>query len=191
MDETTARTVRLPAPIIRGTVSSRTLSDIVRPRDEAYENMFKSGQDTVGSFYLPPFQRGSAWTSTQAARLVESIHLGIAIGGIVVSNCGAVVRTPDGDRFPDQADWLIDGQQRLRSISRYLDDDLTVFAGTQGEHRYGELSRPQQRAFMATTMGFVMLEPEDTATLARIYDLLNFGGTAHREDERASGAPTG
>lgn len=190
----TERTIDLPAPLLSGNVSSRCVEDIMRERPVRDEAMFKPGQEQLGYFYLPPFQRPPSWTATQSARLVESLHLGITIGSIVVTDMGEPRRIRIGDetveRFPDDADWLIDGQQRLRGLRAYLNDELTVFAGTPGEHRFGELSVRQQRRFLNYNVGFVKLDRMPVEELARIYDLLNFGGTPHTEDQRASGQAT-
>lgn len=186
----TDRVIELPPPLISGTTSSRCIEDIMRPRPERDESMFKPGQEQLGHFYLPPFQRPPSWTPTQSARLVESLHLGITIGSIVVTDSGEASRVRIGDkvveRFPDEADWLVDGLQRLRAIRSYLADELTVFAGTPSEHRFSELSQRQKRRFLGYTVGFIKLDRVPLEEIARIYDLLNYGGTAHTEDQRAS-----
>lgn len=190
----TDRIIELPNPLLRGNTTTRCISDIMRVREPSYEHMFKQGQEQLGHFYIPPFQRPPVWTETQSRRLIESVHLGISIGAIAVSDCGGTIRVKQGnkivERFPDEADLLIDGQQRLRAISRYLNNDLTVFVGTPAEHRFEELDRPQQRRFLNTSIGYIILEPAPMDELKRIYDLMNFGGTAHTEDQRASDQDT-
>ena len=187
--------VPLPPHIIRGMTSSRSIEEIMRTREPQYESMFAPGQEQLGHYYLPPFQRPSVWTETQAVRLIESVHLGISIGGIVVSDCGNTIRVPNGDgttreQFPETADWLIDGQQRMRALRRYLSDDLTVFRGKPYEHRWSDLSKRQQRRFNGVSMGYTILEPTSREDLAKLYDLLNFGGTKHVDDQRASDQET-
>jgi len=185
----TDHAIQLPYPILRGSPSTRCIEDIMRPREPQYEKLFKPGQEQLGHYYLAPFQRPAVWTEQQAARLIESIHLGISIGGIVVSDCGNVTRAVvDGqtvETFPDTADLIIDGQQRMRSLARYLANELTVFAGTPAEHRFDDLERVQKRRFMGTGIGITILEAMDMASLAELYDRLNFGGTPHTEDQRA------
>lgn len=174
--------IELPQPLLRGSVSARCIGDITRKREPDFENLFEPGQETLAHFYLPPFQRPPVWTDEQSARLIESLHLGISIGGIVVSGAG---RIQANGRFAHTADWLIDGQQRLRAITRYLADDLVVFVGTPHEHRYSDLDRPQQRHFEDKPIGYTEIDEFDEHALRLIYDRLNFGGTAHTEDQRA------
>ena len=135
------------------------------------------------------------WTEAQSQRLIESIHHGISIGSIAVSDSNRTIHVVvDGkrvERFPDTCDLLVDGQQRLRAIRRYLDNDLAVFVGTPHEHRFEDLSMRQRRRFTGTSLGYIVLESAPMDELRRIYDLMNFGGTAHTEDQRASTQATG
>lgn len=182
--------VTLPEPMIRGTQSARGIEDVMRTRNPDHEHLFHPGQKTIGHFYLPPFQRPAVWSDAQSARLIESIHLGISIGSIVVSGCRNVEKVvEDGvtvERFPIDSDWLIDGFQRLNAIRRYMDDDLAVFDGTPHEHRWSDLSPVQRRRFGNTNFGFITLGETDVEGLKLIYDLMNFGGTAHTQDQRAT-----
>lgn len=188
--------VDLPqAPYRAKSTGARCIEEIMRTRREEHEYLFKPGQEHLGYYYIPPFQRPPKWTATQSARLIESVHMDISIGTIVVSDCGDTTRTMvDGvvvERFPDSADWLIDGQQRLRALKAYLDDSLTVFVGTPHEHRWSDLSKIQKRRFMSKSVGYVVLDAMPVEDLARVYDLMNFGGTPHEEHERASSQATG
>lgn len=187
-------TVVLPEAAFRASTSQRCLEEVATDRDARYEHLFRPGQETLGRFFLAPFQRPAVWTDSQSARLIESVHLGISIGSIVVSDCGSVSKVRVGDdvveRFPETAEWLIDGQQRLRAVVRFLADDLVVFAGTPSEHRFSDLSEVQRRRFMNHTIGFIRLEPMPRGRLAEVYDLLNFGGTPHEAHQRASDQAT-
>jgi hypothetical protein len=174
--------VDLPKEIIRGIVSSRCIEDFMRSREPDYENMFHPGQEILGHYYVAPFQRPAVWSEEQSAKLIESVYLGISIGGIVVSTEGKVEK--DG-KFSKEADWIIDGQQRMRAIKRYLDNDLVVFKGTPHEHKWEDLERPQKRRFLMTSVGFTRLDEADEESLRELYDRLNFGGTNHTEDQRA------
>lgn len=102
-------TVTLPQPLIRGTTSSRCISDLMRPREPEYEKMFEGGiqgLEHLAHFYVAPFQRPAVWTNDQKRKLVESVHLGISIGSIVVSAEGK--EDPETGRFPLSADLLLD-----------------------------------------------------------------------------------
>ena len=179
-------TVTLPQPLIRGTTSSRCISDLMRPREPQYEKMFEGGiqgLEHLAHFYVAPFQRPAVWTDDQKRKLVESVHLGISIGSIVVSAEGK--EDPVTGRFPLSADLVIDGQQRLRALKAYRDEGLSIFVGTPHEHRWGDLDRVQKRRFDGVPIGYIQLDHFDMDALKEIYNRLNFGGTAHTEDQRA------
>lgn len=175
--------ISLPKPIIRGNTSARCISDLMRPRPVEYEHMFHPGQEQLGHYYLAPFQRPPVWTDEQSARLIESVHLGISIGSFVVS--GSAPYNRKENRYPYTSDWIIDGQQRMRALKKYLDDDLTVFLGTPYEHHWGQLSISQQRGFKMVPVGFIELTTSNEDELRDIYDRLNFGGVSHTEEQRA------
>lgn len=145
--------------------------------------MFHPGQEQLGHYYLASFQRPPVWSDEQSARLIESVHLGISIGSFVVSGPGR--HDPKSNMYPYTSDWIIDGQQRMRALRKYLDDELTVFVGTPYEHRWSQLSKPQQRGFNMVPVGFIELTTESEDELRDIYDRLNFGGVAHTEEQRA------
>ena len=180
-------TVTLPEPLIRGTTSSRTISDLMRDREPRYESMFEAsnqGLKTLGHFYIPPFQRPVVWTIEQQRRLVESIWLGISIGSIVVSAEGEMDKATG--KYALSADLLLDGLQRLTSLKAYMQEGMRIFVGTQHEHCYEDLDLPQQRRFRNTPLGYITIDRDfDMEALKEIYNRLNFGGTAHTEDQRA------
>jgi len=174
--------IQLPKPLLRGTTSSRSISDLMREREPKYETMFAPNQEKLGHYYIPPFQRPAVWTKEQSAKLIESVHLGIAIGAVVVSNEGQY----RNGKYSPTADWIIDGQQRMRAIDAYLKDELTVFVGTPSEHVFSQLDKPQKRRFTGTPVGFIVLDNCSEELLREIYNRMNFGGTDHTEDQRAS-----
>jgi len=173
--------ITLPDPLIRGTVSARCISDIMSERDPRYEKSFAPGQEILGGYYIPPFQRPAVWTTDQSRKLIESIWLGLPIGSIIVSGADLTM----GETFPHTADWIIDGQQRMRALDAYLKKGLTVFVGTPHEHRYDDLERPQQRRLLSTAVGFILLEEANEDALREIYNRLNFSGTHHSADQMA------
>lgn len=179
--------VILPKPLLRGTETTRSIQDIMRKREPEYEHMFHGadeGLEHLAHFYIPPFQRPAVWTVEQKQRLIESMWLGISIGKIAVSAEGRFDHRTG--KYSPAADYLIDGQQRLRAIKSYLEEGLRVFVGTSSEHCWNDLSIVQRRRFNGISVGMVMIEDDfDLDALKETYNRLNFGGTAHTEDQRA------
>ena len=178
--------IQLPEPLFRGRSSALMVSEMVRTRDEhedlGYEG-HHAGYEKVGAYFVPPFQRPAVWSPEQQRRLVESLHLNISIGSIVVT--GSNDADPVTGRAAITCELLIDGQQRLRALTAYMHSGLRIFLGTPYEHCWDELDVTQQRLFRSKPVGYIEIEEGDMETLRELYNRLNFGGTAHTEDQRA------
>lgn len=178
---------RLPGQLLHGYSSSRSIEDIFmtrgqRPDDS--DDMWDPGQEAIGRFFLPPFQRPPVWTAEQNVRLVESLLLGISIGSIVVVD-SLNMEMQNANLFAKTDRWLLDGQQRLRAIRGYLDNEFAVFTGTPCEHRYSDLNEVELRRVRGFDISVIRVHTTDEALCRDIYDRLNFGGTPHTEDQRA------
>jgi hypothetical protein len=128
------------------------------------------GLRTVLGWLLPPWQRGFVWTDDQCVSFIESIWRGIPLGTYTINMAF-------GSRFDG---WLIDGQQRMRALERYLADELPVFG-----YRWSEITEVDRRMFGSFIWNYYETRSDDEVYLRSYYNLMNFGGTAHKEDERA------
>lgn len=134
------------------------------------ENIF--GYREVMGFFLPSWQRGSVWTESQKIALMESAWKGINIGTFTYNVAGI------GSPYDNL---LIDGQQRMQALQDYIEDKFPVFG-----YRYSETTVVDRRMFeMSTHFNSYRTQSEDETFLREYYNLMNFGGTAHNEDERA------
>ena len=61
-----------------------------------------------GKVYLPSFQRNYVWKKKQASKFIESLLLGLPVPGIFLY------------KDKDEKLLIIDGYQRIESISRYF-----------------------------------------------------------------------
>ncbi|KSQ21715.1 hypothetical protein APB26_32560 [Pseudomonas aeruginosa] len=127
---------------------------------------------------LPPWQRPFVWSAEQQIRYVEGIFLGLGTGTYVVNG-----REYDGDENVHMSGWLIDGQQRITSISRFIKGDLAIF----DDLRYSDLSiADRRRRFDNVVFPCIELEYQpDEERLIELYLRLAFGGVAHTEADRA------
>ncbi len=134
------------------------------------ENIF--GYREVMGFFLPSWQRGSVWTEGQKIALLESAWKGVNIGTFTynVAACGS-----------PYDNLLIDGQQRMLALQDYIEDKFPVFG-----YRYSEVTDVDRRMFeISTHFSSYRTNSEDEQFLREYYNLMNFGGTAHKDDERA------
>lgn len=130
-----------------------------------------NGRRTVLEFILPEWQRGFVWTQDQSVALIESIWRGIPIG-----TYSFVLKA--GSPFDG---YLVDGQQRMYALEQYVTNKFPVFGAT-----YSELSSTDRRRFMMSHFPCYTIERDvDEKYLREYYNLLNFGGVNHTEQDRA------
>jgi hypothetical protein len=76
--------------------------------------------------------------------------------------------------------WLIDGQQRLTSLARFVDGDFAVFG-----IRWPELSAADKRRIKNQTFSaFVLCDPTEEQAV-RLHKLLVYGGVPHQQKDKA------
>lgn len=121
-------------------------------------------------FKIPDFQRPLVWTREQKIKLIESLWVGIPIGTYTVNESN----NPDFDRL------LIDGQQRINAIKEYVNDVFPAYGLF-----YSECDRIEKRRFNNCQFPCYITQSDDIEYLKNYYNLMNFGGTAHKESERA------
>lgn len=130
------------------------------------------GLRVVMGYFLPEWQRGLVWSEAQKIALIESAWRGLSIGTYTFN------RAPTGHKFDDL---LIDGQQRMNAIQDYLDDKFKVFG-----FLWSEVTEVDRRIWeMTTHFNSYITETTDEKYLRAYYNMMNFGGVAHKESERA------
>lgn len=131
------------------------------------------GYREVMGYFLPPWQRGLVWTKEQNVRLIESLWLGLSIGTYTFNRSNVFGGPLDN--------LLIDGQQRMNALQMYLEDRFPVFG-----YRWSEVTEVDRRLFeYSTHFNSYITETEDEQYLRDYYNMMNFGGVAHKESERA------
>lgn len=128
---------------------------------------------------LPPWQREVVWSEAQQVRFIEGIFLGLGTGYYVVHGLDWEI---DGTRKP-MSGWLLDGQQRLTAIDRFVKNEFAIFDNI----RYDDLDvATRRRRFLHVNFPCqeIPYQP-DEARLKELYDRLNFGGTPHTAQDRA------
>lgn len=133
---------------------------------------YLTGGRSVMGYNLPIWQRPFVWTQAQSAHLIESVWLGLNIGTYTFN------RSHENPEFDNL---LIDGQQRLKAIQDYLSGVFPVFG-----HHWFDLDRVDQRSFESRHFHCFITSSTDEEYLRNYYDMMNFGGTAHDEKQRAT-----
>jgi len=137
-----------------------------RGEEEAY------GRRVVMGHALPTWQRPLVWSEDQMISFIESAWRGLNLGTYSLN------QLLDGSALDNL---LIDGQQRMYAIERYLFDRFPVFGW-----RWSQVTETDRRIWEQTvSFGCYVTQSDDEDYLRSYYNLLNFGGTAHLESERA------
>lgn len=181
--------MRIPAAIDQGRDYQCAISALHAHYKEFLELKASGGElDTdiaeryVCGYPIPPFQRELVWTNDQEIAFIESIWLGLPIGTYNIhkmewSHDSKLKRGISAEKF---SGWLIDGQQRLNTIERYWNDEFKVF-----DLYWSELERVEVIRFKNTKFPYFESSLWDEGKIRTLYNLMAFGGTSHKESERA------
>ena len=178
--DTNPTTYLMPQPLLRATSMNFTLDHIEHSTDSRKEKVYWGEDDGpwLCGFRLPPFQRPAVWSCAQQVRFLESAWLGLHLGTYVVNRVDRWDHRLDKPHHMDL--WLIDGQQRLRALSAYWQDEFPIFG-----HVWSALDKAERRRFGSYTFTQSVVHVEDEALARELYNRMNFGGTPHVEGQRA------
>ncbi|MDI4633839.1 DUF262 domain-containing protein [Pelomonas sp. V22] len=121
-----------------------------------------------GSVFVPSFQRRYVWTDPQASRLIESLIIQCPVPVIYLN------------QEPDERLSVIDGNQRLTSISRYLNNEfplkgLTAYPELDGNRFHQLDSRMQRHIINRTLRCIVILKDTHPQVKFDVFERLNTG----------------
>lgn len=134
-----------------------------------------TGRRVMG-FKLPEWQRAESWSVEQSQRFIESAWLGVSLGTYMVN---LTFKSRAADLV------LLDGQQRLRAIERYLADEFPICGEDGQAYFWSQLTDEEQAQFLRIPFPWNESSYHTDADLRSAYNRHNFGGTPHRADERA------
>ena len=169
------KTRLMPERFHMGTNLSTTMSHAIGQWQRATENPDQENPhngSTIMGFVLPHWQRDSVWSEAQMVSFLESAWRGVPLGTYSYNRCDLGLALDN---------LLIDGQQRMIALQRYLEDGFAVFG-----HRWSEVTVLDRRAFeYSTSFPCYETQSTDEQWLRDYYNRMNFGGTAHKKEERA------
>jgi hypothetical protein len=152
------------------------------PADFTLEVLWQKWKN--GDIKIPTFQRQFVWKLSQASKLIESFLVGLPVPAIFLHT----------DRA-SQKFFVIDGQQRLRSIFYFFEGyfgeekkgrrQVFQLTGLSEKSRFygstfAELSEQDQARFKNSVLrAFIVqqLDPTDDTSIYHIFERLNTGGT--------------
>lgn len=167
---------QLPAQLLSGTASPRTISSLW---EESGVEATSGDERMLLSLVLPPWQRPSVWDVERQRAFIEGILLGFPPGAIVTVEPDWTTGDGGSAVVKPGSNWIIDGQQRVTAIRDFIEGRLTVFDGL----RYGDLPRREQlRRFDRIVLTRIVLPSStDEETLKSLYRRMNYGGVTHTQ----------
>ena len=166
------------------------------PADYTLETLHQKWRS--GDIKVPKFQRGYAWSTSQASKLIESFMMGLPVPPVFLSA---------GD---DERSTVIDGMQRLATVFSYLDgrypDDsphrgkrFRITGINESSRLYGktfwDLCGGDQRRLKNTVLRATIVTQNgpkgDDSGMREVFERLNAGGTSLAAQEVRSGLYAG
>lgn len=122
--------------------------------------------------FMPEYQREYKWSLKQQSEFIESVLTNLPIPYIYVAD------VLDGDN--EGRIEIIDGSQRIRTISRFINNQLTLEGLTLvpelNGFKFKDLNGPRQLRFKRKTIRFIELLDVDEEARRQIFYRLNSGG---------------
>ena len=137
--------------------------------------------------YMPDYQREYKWSIKQQSEFIESVMIDLPIPYVYVAD---VSEGENEGRLE-----IIDGSQRIRTISRFLNnlfalEQLTLIPELNG-FKFKDLTGPRQLRFQRKTIRFIELLDVDEEARRQIFYRLNSGGTKLKDMEVRYGTNDG
>jgi len=131
--------------------------------------------DDTNELFIPDYQREMTWDDARQSKFIESVLLGLPIPYILASD---IVDEMNEARLE-----IIDGAQRIRTLARFLNNELKLenlekLKKLNG-FKFADLPLLRQRRFKRTTLRMIQLtERTDEDTRRDVFERINTGGLA-------------
>lgn len=184
----------MPRPLVRPTVAPMTIEGLFFGHEKIKPDVLTREYPWADRFILglplAPWQREFKWSPEQCQRFIMSAWTGVFLGAYILT--AAEYRREDSDfrgvEYLPLTNMILDGQQRLKALDLYVSNQLAVPDANGQMALWSEVSDLDKRRFKKIIFNRGELRKTDEHELRRTYDLLNFGGIAHEEHERALSA---
>lgn len=143
--------------------------------------------NNLTELFMPDYQREYKWSLKQQSEFIESVMIDLPIPYIYVAD----VQTGENEGRME----IIDGSQRIRTLSRFLNnlfslEELTLVPELNG-FRFKDFKGARQLRFKRKTIRFIELLDVDEEARRQIFYRLNSGGTKLEEMEIRYGTNDG
>lgn len=145
------------------------------PLEVIVDKYLKGIEESENEIFIPDYQRAFVWPDERQSRFIESILIGLPIPYLFVADVSS-----EDDDLSGRLE-VVDGTQRLRTLARYLSDELTLTQlkrlDTLNGKSFSNLLTSRQRRLKRTTIRVIELtEKTDENTRRDMFDRINSGG---------------
>ncbi len=140
--------------------------------------------DDTNELFIPDYQREMAWDNIRQSKFIESMLLGLPIPYIFVADIS--------DEDNNSRLEIIDGTQRIRTLARFINNDLKLEALERlkkfNDFRFDDLTLARQRRFKRTTIRMIQLtEKADEDIRKNMFERINNGSVELNDMEKRRG----
>jgi len=128
----------------------------------------------------PDYQRAACWADDQASRFVGHLISDGPVPPIFLQRYDSTANVPSGKRCVEMPIEVIDGQQRIRAMLRWMADEIPASMDDGAALWFRDLTEDEVRGLPFINVRFVDLSREERL---RFYLRLNRGGTVHTDEE--------
>lgn len=125
----------------------------------------------------PDFQRRAVWTNKDKVAFIQTILMGFPFPEIYIAS--GHIDTETGDAV----DWLVDGQQRVRTIQDYF-TGKSPFMRAQTVPRYRDLDEKAKRLFLGYDVAVRNLGQIEEKTIRKVFERMNLTSYSLNDMER-------
>ena len=145
--------------------------------------------DDTNELFIPDYQREMAWDEARQSKFIESVILGLPIPYIFVAD----IHDDENDEARLE---IIDGTQRIRTLTRFVNNELTLSGLKKLENlngfKFADLLLPRQRRFNRITLRMIQLTEKTNEEVRRdLFERINTGSLDLNEMEKRRGIQRG
>ena len=158
---------------------------------EVLVQKYRDGLDRdTNELYVPDYQRDMVWDDVRQSKFIESVFLGLPIPYIFVADL------PPEDKEDLARLEIVDGTQRIRTLDRFLNNELTLCGLKKLEKlnnfKFSDLPLGRQRRFNRASLRMIVLTEEANEEIRRdLFERINTGSVELNDMEKRRGISPG
>ncbi|HJS86634.1 MAG TPA: DUF262 domain-containing protein [Acetobacteraceae bacterium] len=175
------------------TQNIRDIRYIVReyPAEVVVQKYLRGRKQDQNEIYVPDYQRDLVWQERNQSRFIESMLIGLPIPFLFVADVSEAEDPDNAGRLE-----IVDGVQRIRTLARFLTNDLTLSHLERlkklNGFRFCDLHPARQRRFRRATLRLIELTEGITEDVRReMFDRINTGSVKLEDVEVRRGMQPG